>query len=300
MNAFIVDYFEWVKGSLGDPSFSKRISDGRLLREMEVAHQTVHESVLRIHGRLSYAEATITLKDEQEFYALPGNFRRFKALQQRTNDDPNQIAAAWNILQDFERAPGIKILSGQQGFKMQPVPTLTDNVDVVLMYQMRPIIMHYGTAREVGDGFIDFENSPAAAQGEVITTDDYYKGSLIGIVSADTGVGQIVECVNYTGAGNRATLRHNFTLTPTGTVVYEIRPILPRPYHKLIALTAAITFAAERRDFEGRKALISEWRELWRAAKNYFGDESTADTPRFRDVEKSGNVDPYELHNIFY
>lgn len=300
MNAFIVDYFEWIKDSLGDPSFSKRISTGRLLRELEVAHQSVHEKILRTQGRFGRTESTITLEDGKEYYPLPGNFRRFKSLQQRTNGDPNQVTANWGVLNDWEGGVGVKIMSGQQGIQFLPVPTLTENVDLILTYQVRPIILHYGTAQEVTENSIKFEDSPAAAQGEIIRTDEYYKGAMLGVVSADVGVGQIREMINYSGPGNTATLRHNFIPTPTGTVVYEIRPILPRPYHKLIALTASITFAAERRDFQGRAALISEWRELWSAAKNYFADEAVGDSPKFRDVERGGASDPYELGNIYY
>lgn len=294
MNAFIVDFKEWVKQSLGDPSFSKRVTTSRILRELEVKHLEVYENILRISSGVGYTETDITLENDREFYPLPGNFRRFRGFEKRLSNDPNQVSAVYRTLHPWEPGPGIEILSGQHGFKIRPRPVLGVDETWTLKYQAGTVILHYGTAREVGDKHIDFQNNLPAVQGEIVSSDDYYKGSLIGIVSADTGVGQVMECSGYLGAGNRALLRHSFSPAPTGTVTYEIRPILPRPYHKLIALGAAITFAAERRDFQGRAALIHEWRELWRATKNYFGDLTTDSAPRFQDIETSG-FDPYEL-----
>lgn len=295
MNAYIVDFSDWVKQSLGDPAFSKRVTTARILRELEVKHVEVYENILRISSGVGYTETEITIEDDKEFYLLPGNFRRFIGFEKRLSDDPNQVSAVYRTLHPWEPGPGIEILSGQHGFKIRPRPVLTSDETWTLKYQAGTVILHYGTAREVGAKFIDFENSPASAQGEIVTTDGYYQGSLIGIVSADSGVGQVVECSAYLGADNRALLRHSLSPVPTGTVTYEIRPILPRPYHKLIALGAAITFAAERRDFQGRAALIHEWRELWRATKNYFSDTTTDSAPRFQDIDKSG-YDPYELN----
>lgn len=298
MRAFIVDFNEWVKQSLGDPSFSKRVTPERILRELEVKHVEVYENILRISSGIGYSEATITLVNDKEFYPLPGNFRRFRGFEKRLGDDPNQVSAVYRTLHPWEPGPGIEILSGQRGFFIRPRPVLASDETWVLKYQAGPVILHYGTARAVGDKYIDFQNDPPAAQGEIIASDGYYQGSLIGIVSADTGVGQVVECSGYVGASNRALLRHSLSPIPTGdTIIYEIRPILPRPYHKLIALGAAITFAAERRDFQGRATLIHEWRELWRAAKNYFGDTTIDSAPRFQDVETSG-FDPYELGHL--
>lgn len=298
MRAFIVDFNEWVKQSLGDPAFSKRVTSDRILRELEVKHLEVYENILRISSGVGYTETEIIIQNGKEFYPLPGNFRRFRGLEKRIiRSESNSVTGVYSTLHPWEPGPGIEILSGQNGFKIRPVPILTSDETWTLKYQAGTVILHYGTAREVGNGYIDFQSDLPSAQGEIVSRDDYYKGSLIGIVSADSGVGQVMECSGYLGADNRALLRHDFSSTPTGAVVYEIRPILPRPYHKLIALGAAITFAAERRDFQGRATLIHEWRELWRATKNYFGDVTTDSAPRYQDIESSG-YDPYELSHI--
>ena len=67
MNAFIVDFTEWVKQSLGDPAFSKRVTAARVLRELEVKHLEVYENILRISSGIGYTETDITIENDKEF-----------------------------------------------------------------------------------------------------------------------------------------------------------------------------------------------------------------------------------------
>ena len=149
-NPFITDFKSWVLDDLADPSFTKRVTTDRLMREMRTAHTRVFERLLSVSGeqsQLGYTETILTIKPDVEFYRLPGNFRSFEFLERRTDlNDPSTSIGRIPTRARHDRSMGIKINSQLRGFKIYPRPILNSNQDYVFGYQAAPIRMHYGTA----------------------------------------------------------------------------------------------------------------------------------------------------------
>ena len=282
MNAFIEDYLEWVEEMLGDPSGQRRATPAKRLRDLHAHHMTLYERFSRAAGnmmRIGFAETDITVENEKDFYQLPGNFRKFISFKRFSDDNPNNLVDEYPTIDDWaDGSRGIIILSPQQGFRIRPRPTIDADQTWTLRYEVRPIRLHWGIAQSVTETTITLQDNLPEAQGQIVRQTDYYKGSLIHIVDATTGVGQSIDVISFSPESLTCTLRHSFNPIPTGAVKYEFRTELPRGYDKIFALSVAMAQTANRTNSEAWRALHKEWREFYSAARAFFSGP-TRDRP---------------------
>ena len=139
----------------------------------------------------------------------------------------------------------------------------------------QPWEVHYGEAAAVGATSITFATTPT---GGVLWSggshwDDYYNGAKVYIRSATTYAGQTVTVTDYVGSTGVATVAWADG-TPTGTVVYEIQPMIdPREFKSLLAWEVALriqhTSRNEVLEFEKRHPysrqyarFVSKWQRI--------------------------------------
>ena len=91
----------------------------------------------------------------------------------------------------------------------------------------------YGNASsQLPDDFSDRAGTAQAVSGTTITlaasassSDDYFNGDTVWIVSATTGADQSRVITDYVGSTRVATIIPAWGVTPTGTIVYATRPL---------------------------------------------------------------------------
>jgi hypothetical protein len=295
MDAFISRYLAAVDRNLGDPVQAKRYPEADKLLDLWRIQVQVWEQLLSASGQestIGRAEHALTIEDGVSFYPLPGNFRGFIGLERRQDGERNQVIDRLDSISMFDAGPGVEILDGQAGMMIRPEPDVdTAESDWVLVYQKGPIFLHYGQAAAVTAGTITFAASPT--KGELINLDDYYAGSLVRVYSATTGMLQTRQITAYNATTRVATLQTNWGTTPTGTILYEICPVLPNPYDDLYALDAAIDKCPSIKAFDTMQALIARRRRLWAACHNYYADNVRDRMPRRSARLRSDEVDPY-------
>jgi hypothetical protein len=300
MRPFIERYLEDVNNRLGDPSTSRRVTTAYKLELLDAVQKDVWEKLLRATGSESlvgYTETPISLTADQDFYPLPGNFRQFLSLESRTDaDDPDTATGKLNSIPLYHPGPGVQILSEQRGMRIKPVPTSSSDT-WVLTYLKGPITLHYGDAQGVPTATqIQLAASVASdgTEGELVTSDDYYNGSLIHIYSADTGARQVREIEDYDAGTKTVTVRAPFSPAPSGSVKYEIVPDLPYGYDDVYAIFAAFRLTPARGNQAKRLLLKDELIEALTKAKSYIGS-NVADRPGEKIIKPNyDDVDPYE------
>ena len=277
--SFIEDFIEWVNEALGDPGGQKRVTIASRLRDLHTHHLSVFERLLRTSSEEStirFAETDIAIEPDREHYPFPGNFREFISLQRMSDDNRSVLQSMSTIPEWDNQSSGIKIVSPSSGFRIQPIPVSSDGNTWTyrLRYKKQPILLHYGTAVSLGtdsegNHFLQFQPNLPEEQGTFVNRVNYYQGERIHIYSSATGgEGQSNEVVS--SGGGLCYVRDQWQMTQDGSQKYEIVPVLPRGYDKLIALSVAMNRSMSRRDPEHWFALKREWRELFYAAKNYY------------------------------
>lgn len=295
--SFIEDHIEWVDEMLGDPSSTKRTTLLKRHRDLRTHHVSIFERLLGVSSSdsvIGYTEANITLKDGKEFYTWPGNFRQFIGLERRTVlTDPRTRVAKLNSVPIWSRDQGIVILGAERGFKMNSPLRLSGDQVWTLMYNKRPIVLHYGTVKIAGSNFVEVNPVEDEKQGDLVERADYYNGELIHLISG-AAVPESNEVVSFQPSELRFTFRHDFATAPAKDDRYEFRSFVPRDYDKVIALSVALYGTSIRVDPERRQPLKEEFRELFHAAKNYFRSVTTDRPPKFRNTGvDSVTVDPF-------
>lgn len=272
MKSFLDRYYEEVDDNLNDAAVAVRISKEKKLRLLDSFERQIWERLLTASGQesmIGYAEATITLKDNKEFYLLPGNFRQFLDFERRVNDNPNLLTNKLPSVPHYSLSAGIEILEGRRGFRIKPRPTLGANADWTLRYLKGTIILHNATVDGIGTNWVRGK-PPGTDGGTLVKIDDYYKGSIIRIHDGDTGVPQERECTGSKADSQTFVVRHDWDPIPSGNLKYEISPTLPHPYDSLYALDVAIRILGRRARSGHRRELISERAQLWEACRNFF------------------------------
>ena len=96
--------------------------------------------------------------------------------------------------------------------------------------------LYAGTATAVAAGTITFENNDGI--GHPLSADVNIAPNLVVYVeSASTGAGQATPLSSLVHATRVGTLLHNWSLTPTGTVVYKVYSIARMPAHVVSTLS---------------------------------------------------------------
>lgn len=288
MRAFIEDYVEWVREYLGDPSRSKRLTPESVLRDLHAEYMVVYEELLKASAGetvIGYAEATISLRSDTEFYSFPGNFRQFLRLERRLVDNPRSVVDRLETKRFGSTDRGITISSAQCGFKATRVPiVIEESQDWVLMYQKGPIVLHWAdNGKVINNQAVRLPASLPEAQGQIVAQADYYVGELLHSIDARRP-NQSIEVTAYNPATRALLLREPLLgdYRPGDEFKYEFRTLLPRGTDKLLATCVALGKTSDRTDPVKHRLLIRERRKFLQAARNYFRTATQDRAPAIR------------------
>ncbi len=306
MDAFLQRFYRRVSENIGDPGVSKRLTNAQKFEAFVEAEIAIWESLLRASGQestLGRAEATITLKSGEAFYALPGNFRQFLKFERRNPvsggaADRNIILNTLPSVPLYSTEAGVQIIEQQRGMLLQPMPVLNADENWTLVYQKGPVRLHYAQADGVGTQTLTAGTPPTDA-GELIATNDYYNGSILHVYRADIGTEQTAEVIDFDANTSPPVfhLRHPWNPIPTAKstgVWYEISPAVPNGYDAIYATDVALKLLAPRAKPRLRAALIQDRRAQWGACRSFFLSNVADRMPeRMLPVDRD-DVDPYD------
>lgn len=205
--------------------------------------------------------------------------------------DANSVIGAYGTISEYEPGPGVLLLSEQRGMIVRPTPSLDAAQTWVLVYQKGPVTLHYAQAAKFTINAVQ-KGTPAADAGSIIAMDDYYNGSLLRIYDGSTGVPQTRQIVDYEASRGVFVVSPPFSPTPTGTLKYEICPMVPPEYDQIYALDVALMNSSRRRNRRWAD-LERQRRILWNAVSNYYLS-NTADRLPSRNFPPSDEIDPYD------
>ncbi len=289
--------YELIDDHLSDPHTTRRLTPAKKYRDLEAAEAIVWTSLMRGSGQFSSlgrTEASYTLEDGKQHYLLPGNFRQFIRFERRNDSNPNEVTAISQTIPIHHPGPGLELLEAERGFLLRPVPDLSASEgDWVLIYSKGPTKGHTAVASSIAAQSIGL-GTPRDGFGEVVTTDDYYKGSLIRIVDAELGAGQVREVTAHNATAGVCAVKHPWQPIPKGDVVYEFGPALPPPMDGIYALSVAISVAGRRGDPERRGQLVREFRENHRAAQQWMNGLASDRGPSRVFSTRYDESDPYD------
>lgn len=250
-----------------------RWSDARCVELLDVANSTVYDEVsacLEPKVGRSVTEVSQTLTAGVAEYDLPGTCKKFLRMIKRDSSSgrvTHEILPA-DPLSDLD---GLYLMDYRRGFRVQPTP-LTTETDWILQYVARGArMLHYGTAQGVTGTTLTMASSPT--MGSISSSNSFYVGCYVHIVSASTGVGEIRRVVSHVGSTKVLTLDTSWGTTPTGTIVYEILPSIPYPYDMLLPWRAVMSQKAGDSDIRHRSVAEAEYKDLMRSYLTEIADQ---------------------------
>lgn len=272
--SFIQRFYEDVTRNLDDASTSRRYPLNKRLQDLHDIDQRLFEDVLMLSGQEShagFAESTIILEHNKEFYRLPEGFRQFLALEFRETEN-NYVLARIGSGTFFGLKRRAQILTSARGMRLTPAVLYSDEATTeewTLVYQRAPGYLHYAQTARVTAGSLT-TGVPPEDGGRVILRDGYYNGMEMTVYDGK-GSPQTREVLNSFVDKDGMTLqpRHNFDPTPEGKVWYELRPSVPERYDSIYALDAAF-LEMGRRKIEPSRELRRQREALWNAIFKHF------------------------------
>ena len=193
-------------------------------------------------------------------------------------------------INDHEPGPGIIPLEAQRGFELRPMPTEASSW--LMVYQKGPVRLHNATAAAVSANTLT-GGTPATNNGEVIATDGYYTGSLVRVYSATTGYPQTNEVTDYASEIQRFGFRYSWPITPTGTVLYEICPVLDLDHDKFYAMKVAEKNSIPRRNMLWKELTHRLHEKKMALLKYYLSNVKDRGPQKPLPVDNS-EADPYD------
>ena len=155
MDPFLDRYYDEIDRNLSDPHTQKRLTKAQRYLDLHTIQNKLFEELMSVAGLESLmgrTEAVVTLVATQEFYDLPVGFRMFISMEKRSSENPRILTGIANTIPTYSYEPGIEIISGQRGFRVQPVPSgEPDTGDWTMIYLREPVKLHYATAGIVSD-----------------------------------------------------------------------------------------------------------------------------------------------------
>lgn len=198
-------------------------------------------------------------------YEIPGNTIQLRLLER--TDSYSRVILPININDrlnyepfDGDTDPSYTadhnyLWNNMLGFAPTPTASATNNVNV--LYIRRLPDLSYGTASSAASTSLTLAATPSL--GLTSNEDDYYNGATVKIVSATAGAGQTRKITDYVGSTRVATVAA-WTITPTGTIVYNVECDIPSEFHPAIPIYAAILAKVSDDDSIAQlKALHNEW-----------------------------------------
>ena len=276
--AFLDTYYNQLDDNLNDPSITKRITKAKKLELLTQIEATIWERLLTITGQeslLGYTEVDMTISNDTDEYALPGNFRQFLKFEKRKNGDRDDIQGHLSSVPYYSNDMGVVINSQLRGMRIQPVPDLSADETWTLSYMKGPV-QHFSTTGTWVTGTTFDLSTPSAGYGQVIGNDDYYNGSILRVTDSGSATPassydlQVREVTDFDGSNSRVTMTAWSPAWTAGTITVETATALPEGLNAIYALDAAIHILGRRGKAAHRRALIQERAELWNACKNFY------------------------------
>jgi hypothetical protein len=209
--------------------------------------------------------ATLSFVAGTQEYSIPGNTIQLRYLERTDSYSRAVIPININDRLRYEPFDGDTdpyltpdynyLWNNKLGFA--PTPTVSASNNINVLYIRRLPDLSYGTASTATSTSITLATTPSI--GLTSNEDDYYNGATIKIISGTTGAGESRVITDYVGSTRVATVAA-WTVTPTGTIVYNIECDIPQQYHPAIPLYAAILAKASDEDSIAQiKPLHDEW-----------------------------------------
>jgi len=141
--------------------------------------------------------------------------------------------------------------------------------------------------------------TPGTDGGSIITIEDYYNGSMLKVYDSTAGYPQVMEILDYyedpTTAGEfHFQLRHSWSPLPTGTVKYEIRPLLPDDLDRLYAVDVALMHLTGRTSYLRRQELSRDRKKLLLACRSWLNSNVADRIPTKTAPPNPAECDPYD------
>ena len=178
-------------------------------------------------------------------YAIPGNTIQLRLLER--TDTTSRVILPININDRLQYEPTNSdystditpnynyLWNNMLGFSPTPTESLSDNINV--LYIRRLPDLSYGTASAAASTSLTLASTPSL--GLTSNEDDYYNGATVKIISGTTGAGESRVITDYVGSTRVATVAA-WTVTPTGTIVYNVECDIPQQFHPAIPIFAAM------------------------------------------------------------
>lgn len=209
----------------GEPGINAKYSDDNLIDLIETSYGTViADELIRQSAAPLVASMTLNLAAGTEYYVLPPTIQEVLWVGERD-------ANTHNMMSDFK--PRARLNPAGPGWIMEgnlmrwvPVPSVAKTlaVDYIPSADVR---LHYGTAGTVGATSVVLAASPT--KGALDERPNAYAGSILRILSssgATAAVGEERVISAYNSATRTATVPLAWATTPSGTVTYEIAPLV--------------------------------------------------------------------------
>lgn len=285
MKPFLQRYIERVKTLVGDPNTSQRLDASYLYQRVHEVDAQIFELLISASGQedtMSFAEATIGMRNNVQYYPLPDGFRRFLSFV--AYDDTGITLDSLNSRSHYSSGSGIEILSGHQGFRVMPKPLQDSERDWTLGYIRGPGLLHYAKAETV-DGDVLIGSVPGTDAGSLVRKKDYYNGLTLSLYSPDDtaeGVPQTAVVRTFRWENDKPVFQMRTDFQPTrGEVWYEVLPCAgPYPYDSVYGLHTAMEILTSRRQFDLVQAIVPLYQKAWQAAKQYITSQVADRAPQ--------------------
>jgi len=188
---------------------------------------------------------TLSFVARTQEYAIPGNTIQLRLLER--TDTTSRVILPININDRLQYEPTNSdystditpnynyLWNNMLGFSPTPTESLSDNINV--LYIRRLPDLSYGTASAAASTSLTLASTPSL--GLTSNEDDYYNGATVKIISGTTGAGESRVITDYVGSTRVATVAA-WTVTPTGTIVYNVECDIPQQFHPAIPIFAAM------------------------------------------------------------
>lgn len=244
-----------------EPDTSSKFSDAQIIRMLEKAWALVLGEIGRASERLLVVRYNISVVNGTQYYQLPptiGQILRIHKLESTLGLSEYEFtpASRWN-----PSGPGYTIEGDILVFT--PIPQFTDTLQI-LFVPKATARLHDGTAGTVAASSIILAASPTT--GTLDLRPQAYAGSIVRILNAGNAaaVGQQRIITSYDNSTRTATINPAWTTTPTGTVTYEIAPLIWEPYDTIMAVYAARLMHTTEGDAQRINTINTAYRDMMR------------------------------------
>lgn len=231
------------KSIVGENVASNRYSADDLMMFFNESVEALYAEARNIFPQAGMISTNITQTASTETTALPDFLDRILRIRDATNTS-------------YERLPVDIMSKAGAGWASDGIKLWWVNLDETntweLWYTRPPWECHKGTADSATTTTLVLDDTADDLEGdcwEGDAWDDYYKGAYAYITSATLYPGQKAEFTAYAGATRTGTISSWPAGTPTGTIVYEILPIIDCvKWRTILAHEVALRIRALGRD----------------------------------------------------